>query len=284
MLKLHVLGVGDAFSERYHNACLAIEEPGSATVLLLDCPPALPRVLSDHRKRTHANLSVQTIDHVLITHLHGDHCGGLEAYFFMRRFLVRRKPFLYGAKVVLDPLWEHRLSGGMAYLAPPAPEFSQREIEDQLREPIYKHPKADAALQASRQVLLPSAHGLQLSDYAERIDLQTRTQIGPLVIEHRFTCHHVPTTAIRISLLNHREPLLGYSSDTAFDPDLIAWLCEAETVIHETNFGIHTPLHALMLLPEKYRDKMHLIHYPDALDCEKSPIRCLREGAVLTLG
>ena len=32
MLKLHVLGVGDAFTERYHNACLCIEEPSSGTV------------------------------------------------------------------------------------------------------------------------------------------------------------------------------------------------------------------------------------------------------------
>jgi hypothetical protein len=29
---------------------------------------------------------------------------------------------------------------------------------------------------------------------------------------------------------------------------------------------------------------MRLIHYPDALDVETAPIRCLREGEILDLG
>jgi len=283
MLRLHVLGVGDAFSEQYHNASLCVEEPQSGTLLLIDCPPAFPRVMADHRKKTNVDLSAHTIDHVLITHLHGDHCMGLEAYLFMRRFLVRRRPFLYGAKIVLDPLWENRLYGAMAYLAPPSQEFTQEEIDEHLRNPLHKDKKAHAVLQASRQVLLPPTQGLKLADYAERINLSEKTAIGPLVIEHYFTCHHVPTTALRISLLGANEPLLSYSADTAFDPDLIAWLAEAKTIIHETNFGIHTPLHTLMLLPPSIRSRMHLIHYPDLLDCDKSPIPCLREGMVLTL-
>ena len=70
MLKLHVLGVGDAFTERYHNACLCIEEPSSGTRLLIDCPPALPRVLADHRQRSGSDLSVWNIDPpVSYTHL-----------------------------------------------------------------------------------------------------------------------------------------------------------------------------------------------------------------------
>ena len=65
MLKLHVLGVGDAFTERYHNACLCIEEPSSGLRLLIDCPPALPRVLADHRQRSGSDLSVWNIEHLL---------------------------------------------------------------------------------------------------------------------------------------------------------------------------------------------------------------------------
>ena len=80
------------------------------------------------------------------------------------------------------------------------------------------------------------------------------------------------------------RPLFGYSADTAFDPDLIAWLAEADLVVHETNFGVHTPLSALMTVPQSVRNRMRLIHYPDMLDVESSPILCLREGQVLTLG
>ena len=118
-----------------------------------------------------------------------------------------------------------------------------------------------------------------------RIDLGAqKTRIGPLLIERRYTRHHIPTTALRVSLEGRARPLFGYSADTAFDPTLIRWLSEADLVIHETNFGVHTPLSELMLLPESIRSRMRLIHYPDALEPETAPIPCLREGTILELG
>ena len=135
MLKLHVLGVGAAFPERYHNACLCIEEPSSGVRLLIDCPPALPRVLADHRQRSGSDLSVWNIEHLLLTHLHGDHCGGLEAFLFMRRFLVRRKPVLYGAKSVLDPLWASLLRCGIPRLTANVPKSSLPVTKQHLHTP-----------------------------------------------------------------------------------------------------------------------------------------------------
>jgi hypothetical protein len=39
---------------------------------------------------------------------------------------------------------------------------------------------------------------------------------------------------------------LGFSSDTAFDPDLIAFLSAADLIVHETNYGpAHTPYASL---------------------------------------
>ncbi len=284
MVRLHVLGVGDAFTERYHNSCLCIEEPQSGVQLLIDCPPALPRVLADHRARTGSPLSVASIDHLLLTHLHGDHCGGVEAFLFMRRFLYRRKPFLYGAPAVLDPLWPTRLRGGMAHLTACVPEWSLAELPQRLAHPSYLHPEADSAAQQRLGTLPPATAELQLSDYAERVDLGDRTPIGPLVIERRFTHHHIPTTAVRVFLAGQPVPLFAYSADTAFDPDLIAWLAEAPLIIHETNFGIHTPLSSLTQLPPTVQSKLHLIHYPDLLDPTTSPIPCLHEGQILEVG
>lgn len=284
MLRLHVLGVGDAFTERYHNACLCIEEPSSGLRLLIDCPPALPRVLADHRQRSGSDLSVWNLDHLLLTHLHGDHCGGLEAFLFMRRFLVRRKPVLYGAKSVLDPLWATRLRGGMAHLTACVPSWSLSEIEQHLHAPSYLDPATDEPAQQKLAEQPPEAAELQLSDYVDRVDLQPVTHIGPLTIERRFTHHHIPTTAIRVSLTGQKRPLFAYSADTAFDPDLIAWLHEAALIVHETNFGIHTPLLSLLQLPEQIRSKLRLIHYPDLLDPNTSPIECLREGMILEVG
>ena len=285
MLKLHVLGVGDAFTERYHNACLCVEDPGSGLRLQIDCPPAFPRVLADHRARTGSDLSAANIDHLLLTHLHGDHCGGTEAYLYMRRFLVGKKPVLYGAPEVLDPLWPTRLAGGMEELLLDVPrETDAAAVADRIR--ARAEPGA-ARPDSSRERLGEPGPRRQLGllDYTDRVDLGTApTRIGPLRIERRFTRHHIPTTALRISIEGRSRPLVGYSADTAFDPELIAWLAESELVIHETNHGVHTPLASLLLVPEAIRARMRLIHYPDQLDPDTAPIACLREGTVLEVG
>lgn len=303
MLKLHVLGVGDAFTERYHNACLCIEDPDSGLRLQIDCPPAFPRVLADHRARTGSDLSAANIDHLLLTHLHGDHCGGTEAFLYLRRFVLQKKPTLYGAAEVLSELWPTRLRGGMERLLLGAPEYSAEEIAARFARPVgAAGAQASAGPEAAapepfidspaRERELIEAPGplkqLGLLDYTDRVDLQAGvTRLGPLLIERRFTRHHIPTTAIRVSLdrgAGRSRPLFGYSADTAFDPDLIAWLAEAELIIHETNFGVHTPLAALLQLPAEVRARMRLIHYPDLLAPETAPIECLREGQILQLG
>jgi ribonuclease BN (tRNA processing enzyme) len=253
MLRVHVTGVGDAFTERYHNASLCLEHPGSGFRLQIDCPPAYPRVLADYRRDSGSDLEVGNIDHLLLTHLHGDHCGGTEAYLYMRRFLIGKKPLLVGAPEVIEDLWPGRLRGGM---------------EELLLAPAKDGPR----------------QRLGLLDYTDRLDLGSgATRVGPIEIERRFTIHHIPTTALRITVAGAARPALSYSADTAFDPELIAWLAEADVVIHETNFGVHTPLASLAALPEALRARMRLIHYPDLLDPETAPIRCLRQGECLEI-
>jgi ribonuclease BN (tRNA processing enzyme) len=300
LLRLHITGVGDAFTESYHNASFCIEEPQSGLRLQIDCPPAFPRVLADYRrsragKGAGSELGIDSIDHLLLTHLHGDHCGGTEAYLYMRRFLLGRKPRLLGAPQVLDALWPTRLAGGMQRLLLSVPGWDAAALSARAQRramPISSDlPQAgdDGALTTDEeQALLADPGGprvdLGLLDYCDRTDLLCGvTRLGPLRIERRFTRHHIPTTAVRVSIDGRRRPLLGYSADTAFDPDLIDWLAEADCVIHETNYGTHTPLASLLLLPEALRARMRLIHYPDTLDPASCPITCLREGEVLEL-
>jgi ribonuclease BN (tRNA processing enzyme) len=73
---------------------------------------------------------------------------------------------------------------------------------------------------------------------------------------------------------------LGHSADTAFDEGLIAWLAEADLVVHETNHGIHTPYERLAALPAPLRARMRLTHYPDAFDLAASAIEPLEERRV----
>jgi ribonuclease BN (tRNA processing enzyme) len=211
-------------------------------------------VLADHRQRTGSQLSVASIDHLLLTHLHGDHCGGVEAFLFMRRFLVRRKPFLYGAPAVLDPLWPTRLRGGMAHLTACVPEWSLAELPQRLAHPSYLHPEADSAAQQRLGTLPPKplpSYSYPTMWIASISSRSPRSARSPSSAASPTTTFPPPPSASPGP--GRYGPLFAYSADTAFDPDLIAWLHEAALIVHETNFGIHTPLASLLQLPPDIR-------------------------------
>jgi ribonuclease BN (tRNA processing enzyme) len=245
-LSVRVVGVGDAFTARYYNACLLFEAGG--TRVLVDAPPALARALRDLSitRASEPAVGLDDIDHVLITHLHGDHVGGLEQLLFWRRFVTGRKATLHAVPEVLAGLWDTRLRGGMDTLLD-APEGPART--------------------------------LSLEDYADVRPLGPgENRVGGLVIEHRKTIHHIPTSALRV---RSGARVIGYSADTAFDPGLVAWLEASDLFFHETNLGVHTPLASLAALPAETRARMRLIHYPDFFDVDDvdgSPIACAREG------
>lgn len=244
-LQVRVVGVGDAFTARYYNACLLVEAGDQR--LLIDAPPALARALRDLSLQSKITVGLDDIDHVLITHLHGDHCGGLEQLLFWRRFVTGRKTTIHAIPEVFAGLWDARLRGGMDTLM---------------------HPDG-------------SRSSLELADYANIAPLAPGvTRLGPIELEWRRTIHHIPTSALRMRV---GDRVLGYSADTAFDPELIAWLAASDLFFHETNFGVHTPLADLVGLPAEVRARMRLIHYSDLLDPDTAPITCAREADCLTL-
>src|SRR5437868_5147821 len=182
-LAVRVLGVGDAFTALYTNASLVVE--GDGTRLLVDAPPALNRGL---RALPGEPLTLDDLDHVLITHLHGDHVGGLEQLLFWRRFVTRRLVTIHAIPEVLADLWDSRLKGAMARLLEPSGAVQE----------------------------------LVLADYANVNPLVPGTnRIGAFDLEWRRTVHHVPTSAIRVRC---GAKTVGYSADTSFDRALVEWL------------------------------------------------------------
>ena len=232
------LGVGDAFSARWYSSCLAIEADGAW--LLVDCPHPIRKILAESSD----GLDIHNFEAVVLTHLHADHASGIEGFAFFSWFVLKRRVALVAHPEVANALWPRNLAASMHQL-----------IDAESHE----------------------AHAYGFEDYFTHQALveDAPVQVGPFTIECRKTIHHIPTTALRIHAGGRT---LGYSADTAFDPDLIAWLAEADLIIHETNYGAHTPYARLAGLPESIRSKMRLIHYPDDFAVEASGIECLTQG------
>ncbi|WP_156337282.1 MBL fold metallo-hydrolase, partial [Paenibacillus dakarensis] len=108
-LHLQMLGTGGAFAKNYfNNNALIFDEDFT---LLLDCGVTAPRALHQLGR------SFESIDAVLITHIHADHVGGLEemAFKLMAQYSHknRQKIPLYIAESLVKPLWENTLRGGL---------------------------------------------------------------------------------------------------------------------------------------------------------------------------
>jgi ribonuclease BN (tRNA processing enzyme) len=242
------LGVGDAFTARHYTSCLALGVDDQW--LLIDCPHPVRKMLREGSEKANLAepLDLDQIVGAAVSHLHADHCCGVEDFGYYSFFALRRR-----ARLLMHPdasarLWNGLLAGGM--------EFTQPNPE---AAPVQKH----------------------LGDYFELVDLDTSKPVrcGPFSIECRRTIHGIPTFAFRITV---RERILGFSADTAYDPLLIDWLGNADLIVHEVTSlvqtGVHTPYEKLAALPESLRLKMRVTHYPDDFDLNSSVIEPLHEG------
>lgn len=245
-LEIIALGVGDTFTCRHHTTSLLLRSEGVA--LAIDCPDTYLRVLADASRASGLILDPSDIQHMLITHIHGDHMNGLEGFAFYKHFVEGARISLLTAPELSATLWQGRLEASMGQLW----------TGERMRT-------------------------LGRADYFEDLALSWEeiTEVGPYRIRCRRTRHHVPTSAL---LIEAGGRTLGYSADTAFDPELIAWLDQADLIIHETNYGpAHTPYERLAELPAHLREKMRLIHYSDFFDVEGATIQALQEGTRIVL-
>lgn len=246
-MRIHVLGTGGAFTERLGHTAFVVEHEGFH--LAIDCPDSYRQVLAAHRERSGAELGIEDIDAWLVTHLHGDHCNGLEGVGFYRHYCQGSKATIYAPEDVADTFWRDRLASSMGRIRTADGHWHTMQRESFFT--VWQlHPGVTAWL-------------------------------GPLQVEIYRTCHHLPGTALKIQV---NGMTWANSSDTAFDPRLIEFLEPADLIFHETGDGPgHTPYEQLAELPAKLRAKMRLVHYADDFQDDPSVLSLARPGEIYNL-
>jgi len=93
-VRVHFLGSGNAFSDGGRaNAAIHVTAPGVS--LLLDCGGSALPAIKKH-------IDPATIDAVAVTHLHGDHFGGITFLVLEQHFAGRKKPLVVGGPPSLE--------------------------------------------------------------------------------------------------------------------------------------------------------------------------------------
>lgn len=238
-MEILVVGVGDAFSEKYWGTSFLVRTPD--TVIAVDCPDSYFKAL----KSSGFGVRVDDLDGLFLTHLHGDHVNGLEMTLAWRKFVTQKRLPLFTTPEVAEVLWEGRLKASLGTMYN-GQEFMPMVLEDY-----------------AEVTVVPWG--------------QTTALPGGLTIETRQTLHHIPTAALLLTHQGHTfghscdtafdSDLIGWLSDS----DL--FFHEANLG------PAHTPIARLEELPESIRERMRIVHYSDHIEVLDHPgVKFAEEG------
>ncbi len=245
MVRVTVLGSGDAFGSggRLHSAYL-VEAPG--VTFLLDCGPTILQAL----KRVRVEPS--RLDFVAITHLHGDHFGGI--------------PFLF-----MEYRYEDPRTRPLGLLGPAGLQARVDKLFAALYEKQANEPQPHAV-----------HYGVLDAGQAATVD---GVKITPLRVPH------VPELVAYAYRIEVAGRTILYSGDSAWTDDFVQhargvdlFLCECSTF--ETRLDIHV---AYPEVAAKARDlgckRLLLSHLgSEVLEHESEiSLECARDGMTLEL-
>lgn len=110
-MKIICAGVGSAFTTKDYYQTSFLIESKTKKRLLFDCGSHAPFALGELGVNN-GNIREQ-IDSIYISHLHGDHIGGLEWLGFCTYFTPGQKLKLFCVDRLMKRLWNRSLRGGM---------------------------------------------------------------------------------------------------------------------------------------------------------------------------
>jgi len=274
-IKLTFVGTGSAFAKKNYQNNLLIENCSES--ILIDCGSTAFRSLAEMKKNPAG------IKNIFISHLHADHCGGLEEAAFMHYFVFRpmaRKRYKeLQEKFPFDPTKESKHSG---------PELTEYGLLQRYKDEDFK-PTIISTINVLNNLWDNSLKGglnsiqyqlTLMEDYFKTEALvhndkrhASFTKCGlrfelvrtdHVYIEKKFD---VPSYGLIIE--NNAGKQVLYTGDTKFDYETFQWLfknCDAifhDCQLYDQQASVHATYNELKGLPADIKAKMWLMHYGD---------------------
>lgn len=227
-MELQFLGTGSGISLTLGNTNALINRS-----VLIDCGFTAPERLSRLN-------CLNTIEDIVITHLHGDHCHGLELLGFLNMFTLKRRPRIHLTRSMADSLWNEVLKGTMMKLT--GENNSPR----------------NASFDEYFEICHPEDHGMRIEAGAVNLVLQPSP--------------HVPgKESYSVRIHENGKKRAFYTSDVCVPiTSIIADADSYATIFHdvqlfESGNDVHVSLKTLASLPDALKKKIILMHYSEAI-------------------
>ncbi len=229
-LEIYWIGTAPMLTTNQTNTSLLVVK--GEDHLLIDCGRNVPEAISKY------HLKPSLVKNFFITHLHGDHVGGLSFLLTTRRYSP-------------DGL-------------PKANIYGSKEFNDS-----YLWPYLSFDLGANENNEPKNTTHTNWYNFEGNSPDKNVFWVGKIKVEF-FRTKHVPASgktldehAICFGVLI--DDKVWYSSDTKFDPELILSCADRCNIMFHDASILTNPVHAsiaeLKTLPDEIKSKMHLVHY-----------------------
>lgn len=231
-ITIQFLGTGSAWTKKYGNtsALVFIENKGVMKKLLIDCGRTTPDDLYQ------LGYTWDDLDAIFITHLHGDHVGGLEEAGFFGRYAINKKPHLiFPHPKLKTDLWDKVLKGTM--------------MNGDLERPM------------------------NFEDYftCDAVESEDEMFFYNGVMFSVFPTQHIKNKKSYGLIIGEQDYII-YSGDGLLNKDLISigFSDSCQAVFHDCQLTdgkgvVHATLDDLKELEPQWRDNVYLMHYGDNL-------------------